>query len=165
MGRSFTTSKSIVSSVLRVATSVDLAHLAAINAAASAHPWAASQFDLQAEHILLVERDGESRGFIVFSQVSDEGSILNMAVHPDCQRQGLARQLLQAALQSMAESGAQRCLLEVRSSNHGASALYENFGFQIDATRKNYYPAKTGREDAILMSKNTISSKPEGVAK
>jgi ribosomal-protein-alanine N-acetyltransferase len=39
----------------------------------------------------------------------------------------------------------------VRTSNISAIALYENVGFNEMAIRRNYYPAKSGREDAILM--------------
>lgn len=148
--------------ILREARISEATVLAELNAAASDHPWSTSQFDFDAERIVLIEHDREPRGFIVFSHVLDEGSILNMAVHPDFQRQGIAAQLLTAALGSMAEFNVERCLLEVRSSNRGASALYENYGFQIDAIRKNYYPAKVGREDAILMSKSLLNTAHAG---
>jgi ribosomal-protein-alanine N-acetyltransferase len=41
--------------------------------------------------------------------------------------------------------------LEVRMSNVSAIALYENTGFNEMAVRLGYYPAKSGREDAVLM--------------
>jgi ribosomal-protein-alanine N-acetyltransferase len=41
--------------------------------------------------------------------------------------------------------------LEVRPSNISAIALYENLGFCEMAVRRGYYPAKEGREDAVLM--------------
>jgi ribosomal-protein-alanine N-acetyltransferase len=41
--------------------------------------------------------------------------------------------------------------LEVRMSNVSAIALYENTGFNEMAIRRGYYPAKNGREDAVLM--------------
>ena len=40
--------------------------------------------------------------------------------------------------------------LEVRSSNHAARKLYENFGFAVQGVRRNYY-TETG-EDAVIMS-------------
>jgi ribosomal-protein-alanine N-acetyltransferase len=39
----------------------------------------------------------------------------------------------------------------VRQSNISALALYENIGFNEMAIRRGYYPAKNGREDAVLM--------------
>jgi len=43
-------------------------------------------------------------------------------------------------------------LLEVRASNVIAIKLYESIGFQLDGTRKDYYPSASGREDARLYS-------------
>ena len=42
--------------------------------------------------------------------------------------------------------------LEVRASNVGARTLYESLGFNEATVRRNYYPAKEGREDAIVMA-------------
>jgi ribosomal-protein-alanine N-acetyltransferase len=44
--------------------------------------------------------------------------------------------------------------LEVRESNLPARALYEQIGFEALAVRKDYYPAKDGREHAVVMKKN-----------
>jgi len=41
--------------------------------------------------------------------------------------------------------------LEVRSSNHAAIHLYDKHGFNEMSVRKDYYRAKEGREDAVLM--------------
>ena len=46
---------------------------------------------------------------------------------------------------------AQRIFLEVRPSNHGAILLYHDLGFNEIGRRPNYYPAKGGREDALVM--------------
>jgi ribosomal-protein-alanine N-acetyltransferase len=48
--------------------------------------------------------------------------------------------------------GAARMFLEVRPSNVAARALYERTGFQPIGRRPRYYPARDGREDAIVMS-------------
>ena len=45
--------------------------------------------------------------------------------------------------------------LEVRRSNDPAVALYKKFGFKAVGTRKNYYKTPTGREDALIMVKET----------
>ena len=51
------------------------------------------------------------------------------------------------------EQQADTAYLEVRASNRAALALYEGEGFIEDGVRKDYYPAGSGREDALLMSK------------
>lgn len=105
-----------------------------------------------AEYALVVEVEGERAGFVVISVVLDEASILNIAVQPTLQRRGFALALLDAALAAIRESGAKRGLLEVRESNAAARRLYEKCGFRLDGIRRNYYPAPSGREDALLMS-------------
>jgi ribosomal-protein-alanine N-acetyltransferase len=42
--------------------------------------------------------------------------------------------------------------LEVRPSNGAAQKLYTRFGFRKVAVRRGYYPAHTGREDALVFS-------------
>jgi ribosomal-protein-alanine N-acetyltransferase len=43
-------------------------------------------------------------------------------------------------------------LLEVRVSNDAAYRLYTSMGFDEVGLRKNYYPARHGREDAIILA-------------
>jgi len=42
--------------------------------------------------------------------------------------------------------------LEVRASNAAAIALYEQLDFNEVSIRRNYYPTKDGKEDAIMMA-------------
>jgi ribosomal-protein-alanine N-acetyltransferase len=134
--------------------------LAAIDAEVSFNPWTERQFALVCsttggyrETALVVEEDEFLHGFVVFSQVLDEGSIHNIAVHPAHHRKGLGRLLLEAAVVELIRADARRCLLEVRRSNKAARRLYEGSGFALDGVRKNYYPKEGGREDALLMSR------------
>ncbi|CAA6810394.1 MAG: Ribosomal-protein-S18p-alanine acetyltransferase (EC [uncultured Thiotrichaceae bacterium] len=43
--------------------------------------------------------------------------------------------------------------MEVRPSNESAIRLYQNHGFNEVGLRKDYYPAKKGREHAVVMAK------------
>ena len=61
---------------------------------------------------------------------------------------GFAHSRGPARLQSAAVRG---FFLEVRQSNAAAQALYSSIGFETIGTRRNYYPAHAGREDAIVM--------------
>ena len=42
--------------------------------------------------------------------------------------------------------------MEVRPSNLGAIALYDAEGFNEIGRRPRYYPARDGREDALVMA-------------
>lgn len=56
--------------------------------------------------------------------------IANVAVHPNFQRQGIARKLMVAGLNDLEKRGAKRVTLQVETKNHGAQQLYEQLGFK-----------------------------------
>jgi ribosomal-protein-alanine N-acetyltransferase len=88
-------------------------------------------------------------GYICVNLIFDEGHILNLAVHPDFRRQGIATRLMEEILKA---SGGKNCgvfYLEVRGSNTEARMFYERLGFKIAGVRKNYYVSPV--EDASLM--------------
>ena len=84
----------------------------------------------------------------------DEVHLLNIAVARDWHGRGLALDLLQALYQRCQAQQAQALWLEVRPSNARARALYQREGFVDIGVRKNYYPAETGREDALVMRRD-----------
>lgn len=81
----------------------------------------------------------------------DEIHLLNIAVARDWHGQGLALALLQALYGRCVHQRAQALWLEVRPSNARARALYQREGFVDIGVRKHYYPAESGREDALVM--------------
>ena len=146
--------------VIRSACPPDAERLASIEAQVSVNPWSERQFvracselERDIQSVLVAHENGQVDGFIVFSQVLDEASIYNIAIQPNCQGRGLGKVLLKAALTQMECNCATRCLLEVRESNVIARRLYARFGFDVDGVRKSYYPTHSGREDALLMSR------------
>ncbi|WP_286236793.1 ribosomal protein S18-alanine N-acetyltransferase [Neptuniibacter halophilus] len=93
--------------------------------------------------------------FALFSTLLDEAELLQVAVLPESQGQGLGRNLLDASLGMLSNRQVERVLLEVRASNLPAIALYHRLGFAEDGRRKGYYPpagSQGTREDALLMS-------------
>lgn len=146
---------------MRQALPGDAVRLAALDVETNPNPWPVSRFstvcadDGRPARVLLVGDAGEIDGFVVFSQVLDEATVENIGVASRRRRRGLARTLLGAAFVRMRVARASRCLLEVRSSNLPARALYESLGFVTDGVRPGYYaPDDCGvPEDALLMSK------------
>ena len=55
-------------------------------------------------------------------------------------------------LEVAARHDARIAYLEVRPSNASARQLYSTLGFRHVGTRKGYYPAPGGREDAFILS-------------
>jgi ribosomal-protein-alanine N-acetyltransferase len=80
-----------------------------------------------------------------------EAHLLNLCVSPQEQNQGIGRKLLEHVI-SVAKSHADTMFLEVRPTNTAAIFLYESVGFNEIGVRKGYYPAKNGREDAIMFA-------------
>lgn len=83
--------------------------------------------------------------------MGQEAHIVTLATHPDCQRQGLGRRLLQSMIDRAVEAGAREITLEVRASNYAAQALYRSMGFVVVGVRKHYY--HDNGEDALLMTR------------
>lgn len=125
-----------------------------------ADPWSESVYraalDNPAVAVLLAQgEDGALLGYAVLSTVLDEGNLDNIAVAPEARRNGVADALL-SALTAFGREHLTCLMLEVRSSNAPAIALYEKHGFAAVGRRKNYYDAP--REDAVLM---TLTFGPE----
>ena len=94
--------------------------------------------------------DGTILGYGGLLVVLDEGYITNVAVSPDCRRQGVGRALIGTLVSHAGAQGLAFVTLEARTSNMPAIALYENAGFQKVGVRKNFYTAPV--EDALLMT-------------
>ncbi len=90
-------------------------------------------------------------GYGVMSVAVGEAQILNLCVDPDLQGQGLGRRMLERLLNEARSHNADTAFLEVRPSNRSAVALYESAGFNEVGTRRGYYPAEEGREDALIL--------------
>jgi ribosomal-protein-alanine acetyltransferase len=123
----------------------DLAAIAAIQAASpEIAQWEVThylEYDLR-----VAVRHRRVAGFLVGRRVAEgESELLNLAVAPECRRQGIARELLGRWLE---EVGGE-IYLEVRESNRAAQKLYEVMGFQCISRRSGYYEAPP--EPAIVM--------------
>ncbi len=123
------------------------------------HPWTRGNFSdsLNSGYSAWVLEDtglenvGEMIGYALMMMVMDEAHLLNLSIAKNRQKRGLGRYLLEHMLKIAKRHKAANMFLEVRSSNISAIALYENMGFCEMTVRRGYYPAKEGREDAVLM--------------
>ena len=106
-----------------------------------------SQLDKTDSRCTVAIEDNTVIGFLAFEQVLDEGSIVEVAVHPDYRRRGIAKALITSAVNSA--EGLHTVFLEVRESNVPAVRLYESFGFERIGVRKGYY--QKPKEDAVIM--------------
>jgi len=92
---------------------------------------------------------GDVVGYACADYEFHESHILNLAVHPDYRRQGVATILMNEVMRRLKEKGCVFMYLKVRFSNTGAQKFYELFGFKVETIRKKYYCNPD--EDALLM--------------
>jgi ribosomal-protein-alanine N-acetyltransferase len=137
---------------IRRLTYADLPQVVAVERRSYPAPWSLSMFVLELSKsggiCLVAERaPGEICGHLVCSRYDTEWHLMNLAVHPDFRRIGVATALLEALLARL-ERGA-HVTLEVRASNQGAIALYDRYGFRAAGVRRRYY--QDNGEDAVIM--------------
>jgi dihydroorotate dehydrogenase electron transfer subunit len=124
-----------------------------------ASPWDIQTFlstmeDRRTAGMVAVEK-GRIIGYCFAISLTNMLHILNVAIHPEFRRKGVARKLLLDVLFSEKIKGKMYAVLEVRKSNVPAMALYENLGFVHVSTWHSYY--RDTNEDANVMVKDLRS--------
>ena len=102
----------------------------------------------------VIEIDRKIIGYGVMSLAVQECHILNLCIDPEYQGNGIGRRLLDQLFTIARARKADTVFLEVRPTNTQALSLYFSEGFNEIGTRRNYYPAYIGREDAIILAKS-----------
>ena len=132
-----------------------VAQVAALERQCFADPWSegsiASELDNPLSLWLVAEQNGAVCGYVGSQTVLDETDMMNIAVHPDCRRQGIAAALIEELVARLKERGSHILRLEVRESNTPAIALYNSMGFTQLGIRKNYY--RNPKENALILGK------------
>jgi ribosomal-protein-alanine N-acetyltransferase len=134
----------------------DLEAVLAIERAVYSHPWTKGNFadSLRAGYCCRTWRlGGELLGYFVMLAAAGEAHLLNLSIAAAWQRRGHGSALLAESMRLAREAGAASMFLEVRPSNRPGLALYEHRGFRKIAQRRGYYPAASGREDALVLSR------------
>ena len=118
-------------------------------------PWSEKSIGSELENKLsfwLVAMEGDRvAGYVGSQTVLDETDMMNIAVHPDYRRKGIAEALVTALIARLKEQGSTSLMLEVRASNEPARKLYEKMGFVQVGRRPNYY--RNPKEDADILRK------------
>jgi ribosomal-protein-alanine N-acetyltransferase len=99
----------------------------------------------------MMKVNDEIIGFSVIMFVLDECHLLNISIKKSMQKQGYGSHLLNEVIRRANLAYSKTIYLEVRVSNQAAIHLYDKHGFNEMSIRKDYYRAKEGREDAVLM--------------
>ena len=118
-------------------------------------PWSensiASELGNRLSCWLVALDDDQVVGYVGSQTVLGETDMMNIAIHPDYRKQGIATALISALIEALKERSSHTLMLEVRSSNEAAKSLYMKMGFEAVGIRKNYY--RNPREDALILRK------------
>lgn len=140
---------------LRPMAAEDLREVMVNERLAYPYPWTEQIFldCLNAHYSCWVaEKQSQMLGHAVLTVAAGESHILNVCVNPATQGTGLGRLLVVHLLEVAKARQANTVFLEVRPSNKVAYNLYISLGFNEVGHRKNYYPAESGKEDALIMA-------------
>ena len=99
--------------------------------------------------------DGNIAGCACLYQMADEGEIINVAVAPKYQGNGIGKMLLMELIKRGTARGITRFILDVRVSNEKAVGLYEKAGFRKLVLQKGFYGNPP--EDGWLMELQAAS--------
>jgi [ribosomal protein S18]-alanine N-acetyltransferase len=142
-------------------TLADVSGVIAVERASYTFPWSEGVFRdcIRVGYLCrVVEISGEIAGYGIMSYGAGEAHILNICIRHDLRGQGIGRKLMNYLLERARTAQMHDVFLEVRPSNPTAIALYTSLGFAQIGTRKAYYQAVGGREDAfvykLVLSKN-----------
>ena len=118
-------------------------------------PWSRNMLAEELDNLLsafleALDDNDKVVGYAGVQVILDEGYITNVAVRPECRRQGIAAKLLQVFLDFAKANQLAFLTLEVRASNYDAIALYGSRGFRSVGRSKNYY--EHPKEDALIMT-------------
>jgi ribosomal-protein-alanine N-acetyltransferase len=139
--------------LIRKMSPVDLPAVVEIEEACFASPWSREGF------LAALERPDiaayvycPGRRLLAYFLLEFDGSearVMNLAVHPDHRRHGIATECLRYAERAARRRNVLRIVLEVEESNLAAQLLYRKSGYRATRILRNYYPETS--EDGYRM--------------
>ena len=135
----------------------DLRTIAGIEQSAYEFPWEPATFRdcfSVGYSCWVAEKTGNIVSYGIISVGAGESHLLNLCVVPDAQGCGYGKLMLGKLMGVAIGHRAEVMFLEVRPSNETAIELYRRMGFNEIGMRKGYYPARKGREDALVMARS-----------
>ena len=133
-----------------------VAQVAALEKLCFSDPWSeksvAGELSNELALWLVADDNGSGLGYIGSQTVMGESDMMNVAVHPDSRKQGIATGLIVGLVEELRRRGSHSLTLEVRASNDSAISLYRKLDFQEVGRRRNYY--RNPREDALILRKD-----------
>lgn len=115
-------------------------------------PWSVEQFwselSQPTRRYFVAQIDGAIVGYAGSFVLSPEADVQTMGVAADQRGRGIGAILLTTLIEQAIQAQATQLILEVRSDNAAAIAMYQRFGFERISSRPNYYAPDV---DALIM--------------
>lgn len=145
--------------VIRYCAEDEAGKLTALHEACFSHYLNRQDFDdffgVSGTKALIAEQEGRMLAMLVYRVQYEQADIITLAVESEMRRRGIARKLLERALEDIRIAGAHSMFLDVEEGNNAAIALYKGFGFSHQRRRRQYYRLKDGAfTDALVMTRN-----------
>ncbi len=110
---------------------------------------------LPTSHAWGIDAEAALVAALLVQRVQDSADILTLMTRPDHRRTGLARILMQRAVDDLSAAGVAELTLDVAADNEAASRFYHRLGFSEQARRKAYYSrAGAAPVDALILRKS-----------
>ena len=109
--------------------------------------------------VLVAEHDGVVAGYVRLGEgfgIPAHRHVVvidGLAVDPDRQRLGIARQLVEAAVAEARRRGARKVTLRVLGPNTGARRVYERCGFVVEGVLRGEFHVDGVDVDDVLMAR------------
>jgi ribosomal-protein-alanine N-acetyltransferase len=115
-------------------------------------PWSVEQFwselSQPTRRYFVAEIDGVIVGYAGSFVLTPEADVQTVGVAADQRGRGIGALLLTTLIEQAIQAQAAQLILEVRSDNGAAIAMYQRFGFERISSRPNYYAPDV---DALIM--------------
>jgi ribosomal-protein-alanine N-acetyltransferase len=139
----------------------DVGKVAELERVCFSMPWSensiAGELKNKAARYCVLDRDGEIVSYAGMWIIFNEAHITNIAVRPDCRRQGLGFLMMCCMMKQALTCGATEMTLEVRERNFAAQSLYARCRFEKAGVRPRYY-RDTGESAYILWNRDLKST-------
>lgn len=116
--------------------------------------WSKEYFEIlyqkNPEEFIVAEENGKVVGYTIGQLKNDSAEIISLAVAPNWRKKGIGKALTEFLINHFRGKKIKEIFLHVRTKNEVATSFYQNLGFEVSKTIKNYY--RNG-DDAYLMKK------------
>ncbi len=140
----------------------DISAVATIEKDVYAFPWSPGNFRdslLSGYQCWGCWAENQLIGYAIIMVALEEAHLLNFAIARAWQGRRAGAKFLGFVVEESQRTRCEMLYLEVRPTNLMGRRLYERFGFKQLGLRRDYYPAVTGREDALFLGLNIAVEK------